>query len=318
MPFPYSGLDFSVNSNPYGPNPTLLAALREADYAHYSGPSYLALRRSLAAWHGVLPQEIAPGVGASELMHRVARVTLRPGDTLLSLHAPFGELERAALLRGARVRVLEEIPAQLPPRAPLVYVGQPHNPTGHALSEEALRALAQACARAGALLLLDLAYAPFSGAPTLRHPALIALYSPGKAHGLVGARPAYAVAEASVVQKLENLAPAWQLPAGTAALLERLPQAQDYLAQTLPRARASALVLADALREFGAVEHRQTPHMTLEVGNAARVAQLLLQRGVKVRDCASYGLPRHLWVSTRGEADDAKLLEALRTLRDAR
>ena len=299
----FLGLDFSVNCNPYGPNPLLLRAVQDADHAHYPDPSYLNVRRSLADWHGVYPDMVAPSVGASDLLHRVARAFLPAGGLLLSLHAPFGELERAARLQRAEVVVVDELPAALPPQTRLVYMGQPHNPTGCSLSAGELQAAAEACAAAGALLVLDLAYAPFAKVPIIHHPSSISLYSPGKAHGLVGARPAYAIAAPEVVARLDNLAPAWHLPAGTAALLRTLPHAQDFLAQTLPQVRQDALALAAALAGFGTVEHHGTPYMTLEIGDGARATRELLALGVKVRDCASYGLPGRVRVSTQGPAD---------------
>ncbi|WP_339097543.1 pyridoxal phosphate-dependent aminotransferase [Deinococcus sp. VB343] len=299
----FSGLDFSVNCNPYGPNPALLEAVRTADHTHYPDPTYLGVRRELADWHGVLPDMVAPSVGASDLLHRIARAFLPAGDKLLSLHAPFGELERAAQLQRAEVVLVSELPTALPPETQLVYVGQPHNPTGRSLSESELQTTAQACTAANALLILDLAYAPFVEVPINHQPSSIALYSPGKAHGLVGARPAYAIAAPDIVAHIENLAPAWHLPAGTAALLQKLPHAQEFLERTLPQVRQDALALAAALAQFGALEHRGTPYLTLEVGDGARVARELLALGVKVRDCASYGLPGHIRVSTQRTAD---------------
>lgn len=310
----FTRLDFSVNCNPYGPNPLLLEAVREADHAHYPDPTYLDVRQSLADWHGVSAGEIALSVGASDLLHRLTRAFLPSGGTLLSLHAPFGELERAAGLQRACVHVVSEVPERLPGDVRLLYVGQPHNPTGQSLALQRLTALANVCATAGTLLVLDLAYAPFLSLPVLHHPAAVNLLSPGKAHGLVGARPAYAVAERHVVERLDNLAPSWHLPAGTAALLQMLPQAQDFLVRTLPRVQADAVTLTTALREFGPVEHHGTPYLTLEVGDAGRVARALLMRGIKVRDCASYGLPGHIRVSTQGAAADARLVEGLKEL----
>ena len=86
-----------------------------------------------------------------------------------------------------------------------------------------------AIARAsGGVLFVDEAYAPFLPATRPpRHASLIRVLSPGKAHGLVGARPAYALAAADVVARLDNLAPAWHVPAGTAAVLAALPQAMS-------------------------------------------------------------------------------------------
>ncbi|GHG02977.1 histidinol-phosphate aminotransferase [Deinococcus piscis] len=312
----FSGLDFSVNSNPYGPNPVLLEAVRNADHAHYPDPAYLDVRQALADWHGVSPDMVALSVGASDLLHRLARAFLPAGSKLLSLHAPFGELERAARLQRAEVVVVGELPAALLTQTRLVYVGQPHNPTGRCLSEGERQTVADACAAAGALLVLDLAYAPFTEVSINYQPSTIALHSPGKAHGLVGARPAYAIAAPEVVARLENLAPAWHLPAGTAALLQKLPHAQEFLAHTLPQVRRDALALAAALARFGAVEHHGTPYMTLEVGDGARVPRELLALGIKVRDCTSYSLPGHIRVSTQGGTRDARLIAALQEVRD--
>lgn len=307
----FTGTDFSVNTNPYGPNPLLLRAAREADYAHYPDPTYQHTKQRLADWHGVTPGQVALSVGASDLLHRIARAFLPADGGLLSLYAPFGELERAAQLQRATVEVVNELSGPLPQKTRLVYVGQPHNPTGRSLSTGELQRLAETCAEAAALLIVDLAYAPFTAPPLIHHPAALQLYSPGKAHGLVGARPAYAIAEADITMRLDNLAPAWHLPASTAAVLAALPDAQDFLAQTLPLVAKEAQALAEALAPFGAVEHHGTPYMTLEVGNAPRVTRDLLALGARVRDCTSYGLPTRIRVSTRGQQDDGLLVRLL-------
>lgn len=309
-----------MNANPHGPNPALVRALGEADHAHYPDPTYAAVRERLAAWHGVAPGEVALSVGASDLLHRLVRAFLPTGGTLLSLYAPFGELGRAAALGRAQVEVVTEMPGVLPAGARLVYVGHPHNPTGHSLSGVELEALAQVCAASGALLILDEAYAPFvpeQGVPLA--PSLVRLLSPGKAHGLVGARPAYALAAPEIVARLDNLAPAWHLPAGTAAVLAALPDAGAFLERTLPLVRRDAGALAQMLGHSGWVEHRGTPYMTLEVGDAAGVAAALLAEGVKVRNCVSYGFPDRIRVSTRLPEENGRLMEALRkVLREAK
>lgn len=309
---PFGGVDFSVNTNPYGPNPVLLAAVRDADHAHYPDPSYLGVRQRLSAWHGVGPQEVALSTGASDLLHRLVRAFVPTGGGLLSLHAPFGELARAAALQRAPVQVVSELPARLPGNVQLVYVGHPHNPTGRCLAPDALQAAARACEVAGSLLILDEAYAPFVPAsPAPRGPAVVRLLSPGKAHGLVGARPAYALAAPGVIRHLENLAPAWHLPAGTAAVLSALPEAQAFVDTTLPRVRAQAAALAAQLARLGRVEHHGTPYLTLEVGPASAVAAALRSQGIQVRDCASYGLPSRIRVSSRTEPENAHLIQAL-------
>lgn len=314
---PFAGLDFSVNVNVYGPNPLLLNAVQHADHARYPDSAYLTVRERLGAWHGVGAGGVVPAVGASELLHRVARAYLRPGDRVLSVLAPFGEFGRAAALERATVETVcpGQIVEAVRSGVTLVYLGHPHNPTGALLSADDLAALQRSCEQAGALLIVDLAYAPFLRLPDLpltSHTVL--MHSPGKVHGLVGARPAYALAAPRVATALDNLAPAWALPAGTAALLEALPDAQAFLTDSLPQVARSATQLEQDLSTHGEVERHGTPFMTLRVRDAARMSAALLSRGFRVRDCTSYGLPDQLRISARLPEENARLVQAIREL----
>ncbi|WP_407571155.1 pyridoxal phosphate-dependent aminotransferase [Deinococcus altitudinis] len=314
---PFAGLDFSVNTNPYGPDPALLSAVMRADHAHYPDPDYTAVKERLGRWHGVQPGCVVPAVGASELLHRVVRAYLRPGGRVLSVLAPFGEFGRAVALAGGKLDVAhpDQAAEKVRPGMNLVYLGHPHNPTGRFFQSGELEALRLACEKADALLILDLAYATFLNLPCpppSEH--LVLLHSPGKAHGLVGARPAYTLASPAVAAALHNLAPAWALPAGTAALLEELPEAREFVRETLPNVARNAADLAGELARRFEVEHHGTPYMTVRVGNAAGVAAALLAQGLKVRDCASYGQPDWIRVSARLPHENARLIRAMEEL----
>ncbi len=314
---PFTGLDFSVNTNPYGPNPLLLSAVQNADHAHYPDPDYFAVKESLGRWHGVEAGSVVPAVGASELLHRLTRAYLRPGDRALSVLSPFGEFGRAVTLAGGKLNVVRsgEAAKKVQPGVKLVYLGHPHNPTGQHFQPDQLDALKRACERADALLIVDMAYSPFLALPSPAPSShTVLLHSPGKAHGLVGARPAYAVALPAVATALHNLAPAWALPAGTAALLQALPDAQDFLHQTLPEVTRNAAQLARTLSELAEVEHHGAPYMTVRVGNAVGTAAGLLAQGLKVRDCASYGQPEYIRVSARRPGENEVLVRAMRNL----
>lgn len=310
---PFTGLDFSVNTNPYGPNPILLQAVQNADHAQYPDPAYTDVRATLADWHGAKTEEIAVAVGASDLLHRLARAFLPSSGRLLSLSAPFGELERAVNLQRAQIDVVQELPAQLPEHTSLVYVGYPHNPTGRAVDLCPIDYISKKCAQIGALLIIDEAYLPFTHLPTPpRHSHLVRVLSPGKTHGLVGVRPAYTIASAEVTAAIDNLAPAWHVPAATAAALAALPSSTSFLSETLPKVTSQANELARELARFGEVEHHDTPYMTLQTNlPAVQLAQALLDKQIKVRDCSSYGFEDRIRVSTRLPHENEQLLTAL-------
>lgn len=303
-------LDFSVNTNPLGPNPRLVQVWREARLDTYPDPHHTRAREALAAWHGWHPDGVVLGVGASELLHRLARCFVRPGDTVLCLGAPFGEFARGVALQGGRMRILPRdelgIQACLVNRAArLLYLSNPHNPTGHYLDLNRLRDF-------GGLVIVDEAYLPFVAdpMPVVPWPGLVRVQSPGKAHGLLGMRMAYALVQPPLARILLDLQPAWAIPSSLAAVLEALPQQNDFLVQTLPMVRTWASDLAAALGSEGSGLH----FFTVEVGSASEVAAVLRERGIRVRDCASFGLSGHVRIATRTPADNQRLVETWQTL----
>ena len=69
--------DFSTNSNACGPNPHALHAIRQADASRYPDPSYRNLRRQLAAFHAVEPDQIVLAASGSAFIFLLTQVLLQ-------------------------------------------------------------------------------------------------------------------------------------------------------------------------------------------------------------------------------------------------
>ncbi|MCS6849128.1 MAG: aminotransferase class I/II-fold pyridoxal phosphate-dependent enzyme, partial [Anaerolineae bacterium] len=120
-------LDFSVNTNPLGPNPELVRVWREAALDRYPDPHYTHARQALAEHHDWDPDGVVLGVGASELLHRIARAFVRAGDAAYSLGAPFGEFARGVALQGGALNILprEGWMNLIPSTTPVLYLSNP-------------------------------------------------------------------------------------------------------------------------------------------------------------------------------------------------
>jgi len=94
-------VDFSVNSNPYGPSPLVRQALAEVPLERYPDRESLALRRALAEFLDIAPAQILVGNGTAELLWLVSFAFLRRGDRVLVIGPTFGEYSRTAALMGA-------------------------------------------------------------------------------------------------------------------------------------------------------------------------------------------------------------------------
>jgi len=54
--------------------------------------------------------------------------------------------------------------------------------------------------------------------------------------------------------------------------------------------------------------------VVVDVGDAARFAAGMLARGVRVRDCTSFGLPAYVRLGVRGEDEVSRLVAAWQTV----
>src|SRR6185369_14319926 len=88
----------------------------------YPAGGYAELRRAIAGYTGVDPEQIVLGVGADDLILLCARAFAGPGDTIAIPQAPTYPLYRiAAQLAGAQVGDDDPV---------LTFFCNPNNPTG--------------------------------------------------------------------------------------------------------------------------------------------------------------------------------------------
>lgn len=290
--------DFSTNGNAAGACPAAVAALRAADAAHYPDPRYTALRARLAAFHGVTAERIVMAVSASEFIHRISAAVARGDGRQVWLPAhSYGDYERAALAWGLQVLRAPE-PHE---GAALHWCCEPSSPLGQGQADLALHA------EAGGICVVDMAYEPLrlEGRASLdvtQRNRIWQLWTPNKAMGLTGIRAAYAIAPdhtaVPLLQQLERLTPSWPLGIHGVALLETWTgdEAQTWLAQSLTTLRtwkAQQRALCESLNwqclpsdaNFFCAR-TDTPY--------PRLAAALRADGIKLRDCASFGLPGHV------------------------
>lgn len=319
-------LDFSVNSNPYGPSPMVREALAHVPLERYPDQEALALRRALAERIDLPPAQILVGNGTAELLWLVALAFLRPGDRVLVVGPTFGEYSRVAALTGAQVMTWtaqpeeafatepEEIARQLQQCKPrLTFVCNPNNPTGTILWPEAIGAWATAHPRT--LFAVDEAYLAFApglgSALSLGTDNILALRSMTKDYALAGLRLGYAVGSEAVIAALARVRPAWNVNAlaqvaGMAALED-----QAHLRRSLEALEQAKAELVAALRELGMSPLPSAVHFFLvQVGDGRALRQALLRHGILVRDCASFGLPAYVRIATRRPEENARLLAA--------
>ncbi|MFW6067569.1 MAG: histidinol-phosphate transaminase [Myxococcota bacterium] len=314
-------------------------ALAAVELHRYPDPRATALREALCARLGSTPEELVLGSGSDEVIALMATALGRP---------PRGR-DRAAVLYPeptfvmfgltARVHGLDAVGVPLGPsweldlpamlaavereRPNLIFLASPNNPTGNAFDEGAVRAILETAP--GSLVVVDEAYAPFSGRSLhgwrARYGNLALLGTLSKV-GFAAARVGWVRMHPELAREVDKVRQPFNLNGLSQRVAEQVlgplwPLVERQVG-SVARERAVLAEALDALEGLR-VWPSDANFLLVEVqeGNAGELARALRERGVAVRAFgrAAGRLAGHIRVTVGTPEENGRLLEALRALR---
>ena len=318
-------VDFSTNVNPYGPPEAAIAAARSAVHTTgYPDPDSWLLREQIAARLGIGAERVVVGNGSAELIWALARV-LAPSQTAAIPSPTFGEYGEAWRVAGGSVQDIwigthaeawqpRALAAGISESgAATAFLCAPNNPTGHSVPIEEFVREVDGLDN----LIVDQAYANFVSPPE-PVPALpdgddlIVIRSMTKDFGLAGLRLGYVVAPEEIAESIRRQLPSWNVNAAAqAAGLACLDEAA-FLDASIGKVREDTRTLITALTSLGLSPLESDTHFVLvPVADARALRKSLLERGVLIRDCASFGLHGYARLAARPASDVDRLVNAL-------
>jgi histidinol-phosphate aminotransferase len=322
-------LDFSSNINAWGPATHILRALMRADPAAYPDPQAREACRAAAQCWKLSSKTIGFFPGASDAIHRVARAFLSAGDVAVIAAPAFAEYARAAHAAAARcIEVRSETSvadagleyvqqAALQHGARLVFVASPSSPFG---TVHGRRELMQLVDGTDALIILDESYRSFAAgrfaAPAFpTHERVLHIRSITKDFALAGLRAAFVTGEPGMLAALEAAGPPW----ATSSMAQRAAVAalqvggRAWLTRTLRKVKAARSQLVDALSALPLHVHpSRTNYICITTQRASHIYHELLEAGIALRHCGTFGLPNTLRLAVRLPAENQKLVRELR------
>jgi histidinol-phosphate aminotransferase len=280
----------SRNENPYGPSPKVWEALKSASLNRYPDPRQLV--EALSRYTDYPAENIVTGAGMDEVIFTTTRLFLGPGDRALIPVPTYTLYALAARLCGAVPIHMQRLPdfdvdPEVPKDVKMIFLCSPNNPTGNSLSEDRLRQIVEST---DAIIFLDEAYAEFAGQSSIRlvkeYENLVVGRTMSKAFALAGLRLGYAVAPQWMAEQYRRIAPLFSisapsLAAGVAALSDL-----DYMRASVTRIISERERMREEIEGACPSEGNFLFIQTKE--KASIIAERLLQRGIIVRDCASY------------------------------
>ncbi|WP_394794376.1 histidinol-phosphate transaminase [Armatimonas sp.] len=326
-------IKLASNENPLGSSPLGIAALQAAlpTLALYPDGACHALREAVTEKFGLSPDSLIFGNGSDEIIHLLGLTFLEPGDEIVVGDPTFVLYETAATLAGAKtVKVpltagdmrhdADAMAAACTEKTRLVFVANPHNPTGSVISKADVETLLAALPPR-AFLVLDEAYAEYVeddpevpraldwiklGAP------VICLRTFSKLYGLAGFRVGYGVAAPEVIRLINQARSPFNVNlAGQVAAAAALNDT-EFIARTKKNNDDGIAQLIAGFEKLGlSWIPTRANFIVVNTGRPAKAMfDALLKQGVIVRAFPN-DLPTHLRVTIGTPEQNTRFLEAL-------
>ena len=320
------------NENFLGPSEKVIAAISEKirSLNLYPDSGCFVLRETLGKRFGVSREQVIVGNGSNYLIELICRSLLNPGDEGITCDPSFLFYRRA--IRGA-IGTHKSIPLTgfevdieallngVSDRTRLILLGSPNNPTGRAISFLKLNLLMKRL-DPRILVVLDEAYIDFtqpaefrSGLDLLKdYQNLIILRTFSKIYSLAGLRIGYGISHAAIIQGLMKL----YLPFNVGTLAQTAASAffgKEDLDEIRRINEEGKKYLYKELNRLGLhFVPTEANFILIYVGEATRVYEGLLKRGVIVRDMTPWKLPEHIRVTISQRGDNERFIRELQAI----
>ncbi len=322
----------NTNESPYPPPKDFMEDLGRSvanlGLNRYPDRDFPALREGLARHVGTLTERIWVANGSNEIIQQLVQAfggSERKAMTFEPTYAMHSHITRVSGTRFIRARRNPDFTMDLEAslsaiglsQPEIIFLCSPNNPTGTVIPDEDVAAI---CDAAPGLVILDEAYAEFSGGSLWRlvedYEHLVVVRTFSKAWRMAGARIGYMVAQGSVVKEVLKVRLPYHLSSLTqAAGLTALAHAGELTAtvETIRHERDRLWNELSTTRGITAFPSRANFILfRCESAPAPEVWRRLLERGVLVRDFSStQGCDGCLRVSVGTADQDEKFLEAL-------
>ncbi len=294
-------VDLSDNTNLWGTHPAALARIRDCsgdDLVRYPDLYADALKTAVSDRLGVRTESIATGCGSADVLDSIFRAVRTSEQSFISVATPtFSLVTPMARMNGMGARevpwpeALDTPEALLEGGPALVYVCRPNNPTGHMAPTAWLESLIEAAGPDGPLILVDEAYADFSGGSFVQvpmfEPRVIVTRTMSKAFGLAGMRVGYAVASPDTTLEIEKSRGPYKVGRmGAEAAAAALRDSEGWVERTVSECLENRDRLHEELVERGLDPERSFTNFILfraPSGDASKDALDLRIEGVAVR-----------------------------------
>jgi len=328
-------IKLASNENSWGPSPKAVAAIGQmltGLHRYPDGSSYY-LTHALADWVGSAPEEIILGNGSNEVIEFLVKAFVQAGDEVITSHPSFLMYQKFVQVRGGSNIVIElrdmehdldAIAAAVNERTRLIFLDNPNNPCASLISRERFAEFLTQLPES-VIVVLDEAYVDFVDQDERIDvqdlinnpdgiPAVVALRTFSKAFGLAGLRVGFGIMHADIASLLHRVRQPFNinLPGqiGALAALED----QEHYDKTMNGTREGLAWLTKEVETLGCRAYpSHTNFFLIDVqGDATKLYQAMLYKGVIVRSMKAYGYPNFIRITVGTEQENTRFVKAMK------
>ena len=339
-----SHINLDSNENPWGPSAKAIQAMRVAltSCNRYPDNDAAELREKLAALHGLSPEQVLIVAGLTDLLGIACRVLLGQGLNAVSSERSFIVYPVATKLAGAElIQVpmrqdtfdLHAIGAAVNEKTRVVFLANPNNPTGTLFdAQETDQFLSQAPEHV--TVVLDEAYYEYAQHFADRrgvvyshsvdyvrdHKNVLVLRTFSKAHGLAGARIAYAMGPPKLLSRLTEAQSTFAVSGLAQAAALAALEDREHVERSLRNNFEGSVFISDELARLGyPIRPAWGNFIYCELKeDTAAFAETMKQEGVLIRPLGSWGAPTAIRVTIGTPEENSSFVKAFRKVIERR
>ena len=327
-------IKLASNENPNGAAPAVVARVAQAldKMNMYPDDSMSALKSALSRHFDVAFEQLIVGSGSDQIIELAVHAKCQKGDCVLMAGVTFAMYEiyakavQATIVRtqSAEHNLAEFLELYRAHSPAIIFLCTPNNPLGECLRAADVRAFLRAI-DSQTLVVIDGAYQEYAAfkdkdyaiAPKdliAEFPNVLYLGTFSKVYGLGGMRVGYGIAQAPIIAALHKLRPPFNVTTLSLLAAEEALAQQEFVQDCLQQCAREMVRYERFCEEMGIAFIRSFANfitLKLEGKDSTKLAQWLMERGIIVRNLASYHL-NAIRITIGTESQNTRLLERLR------
>jgi histidinol-phosphate aminotransferase len=311
---PENIIKMASNENPFGLSPKVAKVIAENSYKSYLYPddSMFELKDSLSKRFEIEPHQIIIGAGSDQVLEFISKAILNPQAKVLMNKITFAMYSIYAKHQGATVLTTNSTEHDLnqflkiyqKEKPQIIYICTPNNPTGDIVKKSDLFRFLEKI-NSNTLVVIDGAYMEYL---KFRSPEneiipkeliekfenVIYLGTFSKAFGLGGLRVGYGIASKEIIDNLNKVRPPFNIT--TLSLLGAIEALKDleFVKHSIS-VNFSEMAIFKKFLTKNKIKYIDswTNFITILFEknlNSSKVADMLLRKGIIIRDLKNYGL----------------------------